>query len=361
MFPGQGAQYVSMGKDLYNSNKLFRQILDECFDIVKSETGEDIKTLLFESTNIEDADRKLASTEITQPVLFIIEYALAKIFEQFDIKPKYLIGHSIGEYTAACIAGVFDMETALKVVIKRGQLMQRMQVGNMMAVRTSVDKLKSLGNSYFEIAADNAPALCTISFKSENTEKVKTMLDNNDIQYIPLNTSHAFHSAAFDPILNEFSEFVNQFSLNAPVLPFISCLTGEFITKEQATSGTYWAQQLRNTVLFRHGISTISKNDDVIYLEIGPNTHLSSLVRQNKDVENKKAIIDTLGKPENVDERYRILSALGNMFNIGININFNTLQKDINPNKISLPTYPFERKRHWIDFKLTQDIKKHSY
>lgn len=358
MFPGQGAQYVSMGRDLYNTNKLFRQILDECFEIVKSETGQDLKKILFEINNSEDADRKLARTEMTQPALFIIEYALAKVLEQINIKPDYLIGHSIGEYTAACIAGVFDLHAALRIVIKRGQLMQRMPSGEMLAVRTSSEKLRSLNSTYFEIAGDNSPVSCSISFKTENKGKVEHFLDSNGITYIGLNTSHAFHSEAFDTIIPEFSEYVNQFTLNAPKLPFISCLTGKFITDEEAVSEAYWAKQLRNTVHFRQGISTIAKTEDVIFLEVGPETHLSSLVRQNKDVENKKAIIATLGKPDDVDERHKIMSSLGNIFFIGININFQTLQKDINPNKVGLPTYPFERKRHWIDFELSKDFEE---
>ena len=244
----------------------------------------------------DEADKKLASTELTQPALFIIEYALTKVLEQLNIKPDYLIGHSIGEYTAACIAGVFDMPTALKIVIKRGQLMSSMPSGNMMAVQTSIDKLKSLTDTAFEIAADNAPEFCTISFKSENTDKVKALLDKNEIRYIPLNTSHAFHSAAFDPIVTEFSDYVNQFRLNPPELPFISCFTGLLITPEQATSGSYWAKQLRNTVQFNKGIETIAADNDVVFLEVGPNTHLSSLIRQNKEVPNKKMVITTLGK-----------------------------------------------------------------
>ena len=356
MFPGQGAQYIAMGKDLYKSNSVFSQILDECFEIVRSETGVDLKALLFDSTDIEDGDRKLASTAITQPVLFIVEYALAKVFEHLNIKPKYLIGHSIGEYVAACLSGVFDLKTALQIVIKRGQLMQSMKPGKMMAVMASFDQLKNLTNSCFEIAADNAPALCTISFILEKSEDVKTLLDNNNIQYIPLNTSHAFHSITCDPVLSEFREFVSRFSLNSPAIPFISCLTGTFITKDDAISADYWVKQLRNTVLFRNGISNISKNEDVIFLEMGPNTHLSSLVRQNNDVENKKAIITTLGKPDGINEQNKILSALGNMFIIGRNIDFRLLQKDVKPFKVSLPTYPFEKKRHWMDFKLPDTI-----
>jgi len=358
MFPGQGAQYMSMGKNLYYSNNLFRKLLDECFDIVKSEAGEDLKSILFESTNIDESEKRLASTEIAQPALFIIEYALARILLQFEIKPTYLIGHSIGEYTAACIAGVFDMATALKIVIERGKLMRSMPVGEMIAVRTSIEKLKSIDSSSFEIAADNSPSFCSISFKEENSKRVNAVLDENEIQFVPLNTSHAFHSADFDPILDEFSKYVEQFNLAPPKLPFISCLTGEFITTEQATSGSYWAQQLRNTVMFRKGITSIAENEDVIFLEVGPNTHLSSLVRRNKEVVNKKAIITTLGKADCIEDRYKVITALGNLYTIGININSDNFFKDIKPVKISLPAYPFERKRHWIDFELSKDFEE---
>ncbi|MEI6050238.1 MAG: amino acid adenylation domain-containing protein, partial [Bacteroidota bacterium] len=349
MFPGQGAQYLNMGSDLYRRNDTFRDILNECFTIVKSETGTDLRSIIFNSNNSEESGRKLASTDMTQPALFIIEYALARVLEELDIRPDYLIGHSIGEYTAACIAGVFDMQTALKIVIKRGQLMCSMPEGSMMAVRTGIDKLKSIGNFNFEIAAENSDTSCTISFKTEEAEQVKTLLEKNNIAYIPLNTSHAFHSADFDPILAEFAGYVNQFRLTSPQLPFISCLTGGFIRPDQATSGEYWAQQLRNTVLFSKGVSAIAKNEESIFLEVGPDTHLSSMVRQNKDVPNKSRIIGTFGKSDDTDEGYKIVGAIGNMHNLGIRINHGSLRKGSNPFKISLPGYPFEKKRHWIE------------
>ena len=235
--------------------------------------------------------------------------------------------------------------------------MSSMPSGNMMAVQTSIDKLKSLTDPAFEIAADNAPEFCTISFKSENTDKVKALLDKNEIRYIPLNTSHAFHSAAFDPIVSEFSDYVNQFRLNPPELPFISCLTGMLITSEQATSGSYWARQLRNSVLFNKGIETIARNKDVVFLEVGPNTHLSSLIRQNKEITNKKIVIATLGKPDNIDERYKVITALGNIHAIGIDIDFSTLIKDSKPAKINLPSYPFERKSYWIEPDLSASVR----
>lgn len=350
MFPGQGAQYLKMGWDLYQKNNTFREILDECFGIYKSETGQDLKAILFESNGSSEAEQRLASTDVTQPALFIIEYALSKVLQEIDIKPDYLIGHSIGEYVAACIAGVFDLRTALKITIKRGQLMSKMPQGSMMAVRSGIERLRAISDTYFEVAGDNAPESCTISFRSENTDKVKTLLEKHGIQYITLNTSHAFHSADFDPILSEFNRYVNQFSLKPPQLSFISCLTGTFITREQATSGEYWAKQLRNTVLFRQGISVLADKGSTVFLEVGPNTHLGSLARQSAEITNKNLIISTLGKSDTVDERYKVLTALGNLNNVGININFEVSGAIKKSKRIKLPVYPFQRNSHWIDF-----------
>ncbi len=352
VFPGQGAQYLNMGLGLYKTNSVFRNILDKCFEIVRDESGEDLRKILYESEDASDAEMKLAGTETTQPALFIIEYALAKTLEEINVRPDYLIGHSIGEYTAACLAGVFDLPTALKIVIRRGQLMQKMPSGRMMAVRAGIEKLKTILTSDFEIAADNSDESCTISFKPDSEEKVKKLLEENNIPFIALNTSHAFHSSDFDPILTEFRDYVNQFNLNIPQMPFISCLNGNFITEKQATSGAYWAQQLRNTVHFREGIAALSKNAGTVFLEVGPNTHLSSLIRQSQGVLNKKLVIATLGKPDGIDDKHKIISALGNMFNAGIILNIGAINKGAGPWKTFLPTYPFERKRHWVDFEL---------
>jgi amino acid adenylation domain-containing protein len=352
MFPGQGSQYVKMGLDLYKNNSVFRDILDQCFSLLKTETGQDLKAILFNETDIEVSERRLADTELTQPALFIVEYALARLLEQLGIRPDNMVGHSIGEYVSACLSGVFDMNSALKIVIKRSQLMSKMPNGRMMAVRAGFEQLKSISASCFEIAADNAPESCTVSFKTEEEERVKSILDANGITYLELNTSHAFHSEAFEPILKEFTDYVNQFNLQTPEIPFISCLTGTFITDKQATSGTYWAQQLRNTVRFREGISKVTGNEGAILLEVGPNTHLSSLVRQS-GVSDNKLIIATLGKYSNVDERYRVMATLGKMYNAGFSIDFEILNGDRQFRKIGLPAYPFENKRHWVEPDLT--------
>jgi acyl transferase domain-containing protein/thioesterase domain-containing protein len=348
LFPGQGAQYSGMGKSLYQTNSHFRQIADQCFNIFRSETGMDMKEIIFNS-DTEISDKLLSGTEITQPALFITEYALAAIYSDFGIRPDFMIGHSIGEYVAACISGVFDLPSALKIVIRRGQLMSQMPKGSMMAVRTNIEKLQSMGSQLFEIAGHNSENQCTISIRPENVEKVRSLLVENEIRHILLNTSHAFHSSAFDPILDEFSSYVNQFEMNDPRIPFISCLTGDFITSEQARSGLYWAQQLRNTVSFRNGISKIASVRDVLFLEVGPDTHLSGFIKQNIDVRNKDAIVCSLGKRDELDERRKIMASLGNIWANGINPDFHILFKD-GAKKIHLPVYPFQRERYWYDF-----------
>ncbi|MFZ0281550.1 MAG: type I polyketide synthase [Bacteroidales bacterium] len=292
MFPGQGTQYVSMGQDLYKTNRLFRQILDECFEIIRSEMGEDIKSLIFDVTNNQERESKLARTEFTQPALFSVGYALSKVLEQLNVKPDFLIGHGVGEITAACVAGVFDMKSALKIVIKKGYL----------------------------------------------------------------NATHASYSGSFDPVLKEFQEYVDQFNMKAPGIPFISCLTGKFIAPEEAVSGTYWAEQLRNTVQINNGVSLINENEDVLFLEVGPNSYLSSVVKENNLVKNQKAIISTLGMLNNVNESYKLIAALGSIYNIGLEPDYPKQKGNELSMKISLPTYPFKRDRHWIDFEYPKAI-----
>jgi acyl transferase domain-containing protein/thioesterase domain-containing protein len=358
MFPGQGAQYISMGKQLYNSSSYFKSIADSCFQIFNDETKFDLKSLLLSEPS-EENEKLLAQTKWTQPALFIIEYSLAKLFEKNGIKPNYLIGHSIGEYAAASVSGVFDLKSALLIVIKRGELMQSMPNGSMLAVKTDEQKLQSFKSDLFEIAAVNSQTMCTISFKSDKAELVKQLFENESIGTITLNTSHAFHSNDFDPILDAFEKYVESFPRNAPQIPFISCLTGELISDEEATSGKYWASQLRNTVQFSKGIATLAQNSETIFLEVGPNTHLSGLVRQNDAIKNKSYIIQSIGKADNSNEYECFLKSLGNLWLRGIAIDFKQLYCNT-PQFSRLPEYPFDRKKYWIDYFPSQNTKPDS-
>jgi amino acid adenylation domain-containing protein len=347
LFPGQGAQFNNMGLALYNSEPLFKEILDNGFAIFEKVTNSDLKRIIF--TNSDKENALLNDTEYTQPALFIVNYAVAKLYEQYGIIPDESIGHSIGEYVSACISDVFDFETALRIVIKRGQLMKSVPRGSMMAVRTTFEKLNEIKNSFFEIGAINATQSCTISFKTNMLEKVEEVLIGNAIEYVPLKTSHAFHSSQFDIILDEFENFVNQFTLKIPCRPFISCPTGDYADENEVTKGNYWAKQLRTTVNFDKGITTIHRSGECLFIESGPNTHLSGLTRQNQSTTKKTSIISTIGRETNGNTYETFLQSIGQIWMAGLNVDFNHFYLERTPRMVKLPSYAFEKKRFWID------------
>lgn len=345
LFPGQGAQFINMGLEIYEIEPVFRDILDRGFAIYSNITSLDLKSIIFNPTSEELLNR----TEFTQPAIFIISYGIFKLYESYGISPDASIGHSIGEYVSACISGVFDFETALKIVIKRGQLMQTVSPGSMMAVRSNLQLLEEIKGLAFEIAGNNAPQSCTISFKTDKLETVVKILKSHSIDFVVLNTSHAFHSSQFDTILNEFENYVTQFTLNIPEKSFISCITGDFANSNEVITGKYWAHQLRSTVQFNKGINTLQSTGDNIYIEAGPNSHLSGLTRQSQAVNKNTAIITSIGKELNGAKYSAFLESLGNIWMVGIVPNFSNFYKNSTPNLVKIPTYAFDKQRYWID------------
>jgi amino acid adenylation domain-containing protein len=347
LFPGQGAQFINMGLALYNCESRFKEISDSGFELYKKETGIDLRAIIF--TDSGSNENLLNRTEYSQPALFIISYSVAKLYEQFGIIPEESIGHSIGEYVSACISGVFDFETALKIVTKRGQLMQTVPGGSMMAVRTSFDRLHELNCNAFEIAAINAPQSCTISFKTDMLETIEETLRNNKIEYILLKTSHAFHSSQFDVVLEQFEKYVDQYILNVPSKPFISCSTGDYIDLYEVTKGRYWAHQLRATVQFDKGLQTLQNESDCIFIESGPNTHLSGLTRQNQKTTKNTIIISSIGSEINGNTYETFLESIGYMWIEGLSPDFKKFYPGKFPRLVKIPGYTFKKKRYWID------------
>lgn len=351
MFPGQGAQFVGMGESLYRTNDRFREIMDEGFAVLDEEADISLKEILFGVSKPDEAEKRLSETALTQPALFLIEYAMAQILEQHGVRPKYLIGHSIGEYTAACIAGVFDFRSALLIVARRGALMQSMPGGSMYAVLSTYEQLDTINSGCYEIAAENAPGSCTISFTREKREEVVALLDRHEIKYLPLNTSHAFHSHDFEPILDEFASYVDQFEPGPPQIPMISCLTGKFLAEEDAQRGAYWAKQLRNTVRFSAGIETIFSTEQTLLIEVGPNVHLCKIASVNPGVNNTQGGVFTIGRPSCEEQGQEIEKILARIWTQYENYKPDTLHIPEEASFMRLPTYPFQRDRYWIDYK----------
>ncbi|MFC1831125.1 type I polyketide synthase, partial [Thermodesulfobacteriota bacterium] len=293
MFSGQGSQYVNMCLDLYDEEPLFRKQVDLCSEILMPHLELDLRELLFPAkSQAEKASEQLTQTNITQPALFTIEYSLAKLWSNLGIKPSALVGHSIGEYVAACVSGVFSLSDALQLVAERGRLMHSLPSGAMLAVPLSEENIKPYLSPEISLAVLNSASISVVSGEVEVITELGDNLQKNGIESTVLHTSHAFHSAMMDPILKEFTKSVDKTSRHAPNLPFVSNLTGTWITSEQATDPEYWANHLRQTVKFYHcAESLLTTYPDGIFLEVGPGQVLSSLLKQHPELTQNHVVL----------------------------------------------------------------------
>lgn len=354
LFPGQGSQHVDMGRGLYSSEPVFRQHLDSCAELLRPHLGIDLRQVLYpEASGREAATERLSQTAFTQPALFAIEYAMAKLWMSWGFEPKAMIGHSIGEYVAACLAGVFSLSDALMLVARRAALMQKLPAGNMAAVPLSGSEVQArLGGAAWgrelSIAAVNGPSFCVVSGPAIALDLMIAALGGEGVECRPLHTSHAFHSAMMDPILPEFKAAVAKLSLKAPALPYLSNLTGTWIRPEEATNPDYWVKHLRGTVRYSDGILELAKEPNRLLLEIGPGNALCSLVKQHK--EQALPVVPTMRHPQDSTADVTcLLTAVGRAWQAGCPVVWSHLHGKSSPRRIPLPTYPFERRRFWVD------------
>jgi non-ribosomal peptide synthase protein (TIGR01720 family) len=345
MFPGQGSQYVEMGRELYETESVFREKVDHCCELIQPVLGLDLRSLIYPNNS---ENQTLQDTAIAQPALFVIEYALAKLWMSWGISPQALIGHSIGEYVAACLAGVFSLEDALKLVAMRGKLMQTMPGGAMLAVSLPAADVREYLHEELSLAASNSASLCVVSGTYQAIDNLETKLTAKEINCRRLHTSHAFHSAMMTPILEPFIEAVKQVKLNPPQLPFISNVTGTWITEKEATDPQYWAKHLRQTVRFNEGISTLLKEPGRVLLEVGPGRTLTTFVKRHS--ETAQVTVTSMRHPQETDSDVAFLiKALGKLWLAGIKIDWSELYSGEKRYRLPLPTYPFERQHYWIE------------
>ncbi len=294
MFPGQGSQYVQMGRELYESEPTFRLEVDRCAELLRADTGLDLRGVLYGDADADEAAAaRLMQTSITQPALFVVEYALAKLLMQWGVRPEAMIGHSIGEYVAACLAGVFSLEDALKLVSARGRLMQRMPAGAMLAVPLSEQGLLPYLSEPVSVAAINAPSMCVVSGALEEIQRTEARLAAEGVVCRRLHTSHAYHSEMMQPVVGQFEQEVAAIRLRAPQIPYISSLTGTWIKAEEATDAGYWSKQLRAPVRFAEGVAELFKESGRILLEVGPGQSLSTLARQQQNGSAGRLVLST--------------------------------------------------------------------
>jgi acyl transferase domain-containing protein/glutamate-1-semialdehyde aminotransferase len=346
LFPGQGAQFVGMGRGLYESDPAFRADVDECSAVLRPQLNLDLRDVLYPQPGGEAAaQRRLAQTAVTQPALFVIEYALAMAWRRLGIEPDGMIGHSVGEYVAACVAGVFTRDDALALVAERARLMQECPGGTMLAVRAGADVVRQILPAGLEIAAENAPGLTVVSGETAAIEGFQALLAQRDLVARRLVTSHAFHSAMMEPILEVFSHAVASTRRSAPTLPWISGVTGDWIAAERAQESAYWVEQLRRPVLFGKGIARLLEDPARVTLEVGPGRQLTGLARHAVPDRLPGAV--TLAGAE---DRTSLLLAAGQLWVAGAALDWTALHHGrTGRRRVPLPTYPFERVRYWVD------------
>lgn len=351
LFPGQGTQSVDMGRDLYDNEPIYRAEVDRCAEILKSTLQFDIRTVIYpEAEARAAAEKKINDTVVAQPALFVVEYALAKLWLSWGIKPSVLIGHSIGEYVAAVLAGTFTLEGALALISARGRLIQALPGGSMLAVRLEGAKVQPRLPDGASVAAFNSSTLCTVSGPTEVLRSFSDVLEKEGIAARFLNTSHAFHSSMMEPMLPEFSEIVRKTSWQAPQIPWVSTCTGGWMTSEDLADSTYWARQIRGAVRFTDAIGKVLSEPGKVLLEVGPGQVLGRLASQQPAKAAELVVLASLDTGNAADASLAsMLGSLGRLWIAGVKLNWEGLYAEESRKRVPLPTYPFERQRYWVE------------
>lgn len=350
MFTGQGAQHPNMALGLYRTEPVFRDTLDQCCQRLKSSLGFDLREALFPSVeSAKVAAERLQKTQVTQPALFVVEYALAKLWMSQGIHPAAMIGHSIGEYVAACLSGVMTLEDSLDLVVERGRLMAAMDSGSMLAVPLPETEVLPLLGAGLSLAAVNSPMMCVVSGTPAAIDALEARLVEQGLSPRRLRTSHAFHSSMMDPILPAFVERVRKVALQPPQIPYISNVTGDWIKVDQATDPTYYANHLRQAVRFADGLQRLFADPSAVFLEVGPGNTLTTLAARHPGHGPDHAFIASMRRPDDSrEDEATFLEAMGRLWLAGVRADWMSRQAGARRRRIQLPTYPFQTQRYWL-------------
>lgn len=383
MFPGQGAQYVNMGRGLYEAGGEFRRVVDECAGVAQLAQNFDLRQIIYPETGSESAsEQRLAETVVTQVALFTVEYALARQLEEWGIRPAAMIGHSLGEYVAACLSGVFSLEAAVELVAERGRLMQELPRGVLLAVSLGADQLReelaavSNGTEHqLWVTAVNAPRRSVAGGDEAAIAELERHLEVRQIQMRRLPTSHAFHTGMVEPVLATYERALEKTVKGELRVPFVSNRSGEWAEAEQVRNAEYWLRHLREPVQFSAGVSAIAAEGNWLWLEVGPGRGLGRLVKQtllHEDKPNQEGgkprheVMSTL--PNSPDKELQgVLRSIAQLWTNGAEVNWSKLRnwsfqegltrnasdervtQPRKPRRVSLPTYAFDRQRFWIE------------
>ena len=350
LFPGQGAQYVNMARGLYEGEPAFRAEIDHCADLLDGHLGgHDLRVLMF--SDDAGAAAMLRQTWVTQPALFVIEYALARLWLSWGVVPAAMLGHSIGEYVAACLAGVIGLEDALRLVALRGRLMHGQPKGSMLAVSLNADAAAALvAGTDVSVAAVNGPRSCVLSGPEAAIARLEGMLAERGEDGSMLHTSHAFHSAMMDPVLDEFAAAAARVRLAAPTIPYVSNVTGTWMSAEDASDPGYWARHLRATVRFAEGVDTLLALEAPLFLEVGPGRTLTTLAGGHPARNAGHVAVPSMRHPQDEQSDVAaVLKAVGQLWCAGVAVDWPAFHGGARRRRVQLPGYPFERQRYWVE------------
>lgn len=382
LFPGVGEQYIGMANDLYHTEATFRATIEQCCAILKEQHGLDLSEilglqpvhahngkanghkptetrLLLPGRNGQSAEsalsQQLKHTEIAQPAVFVFEYALAQLLIQWGIRPRAMLGYSLGEYVAACLAGVFSLEDALKLVTMRARLIEGVEAGTMVAVMLSEERVQRYLNERINLAIINGPNTCVLAGPLEAVRELERKLERAEVAYRRVETTHAFHTSMLAPLSEAVTEVARSLKLHAPQIPYISNVTGTWITTEQATDPAYWAHHMCQTVRFSDGIGSLLRETEHVMLEVGPGQALTSFTKQHPDCDGERLGLVFATRPSVFEKQpltqAYLLSTLGKLWLAGVPIDWAGFYSAESRKRLPLPTYPFERQRYWIDVK----------
>jgi acyl transferase domain-containing protein/thioesterase domain-containing protein/acyl carrier protein len=350
MFPGGGAQYAGMARDLYETEPVFREWMDKGLSILEPQLDYNIRALWLPEDGDEDAaNATLQAPSVQLPLIMITEYALAQLWISWGVSPTALIGHSMGENTAACVAGVMTLEDCIGLVLLRGRLFETVEKGGMLSVPLSEEDLRANMGDDLDMASVNSPGLCVVSGTQASLDKFEAKLAKDGIEARRIQIDIAAHSHLLEPILGDFGDYLRKLDLKAPKIPFVSNRTGGWITDDEATDPDYWVSHLRNTIHFRAGLSTLATNPNRIYIEVGPGVALASLTGQH-DTVTANQVIGTLRHPEDkiADDTY-FMAMLGRVWATGAQFDWSQIWGGQRRNRLVLPTYPFQHNAYFIE------------
>lgn len=375
LFPGVGGQYAGMGRGLYESESTFRASVDRCAELLKSPLGQDIREVLYSSSqghgrpeqqspgwdlramlarrgSAEEVPDALRRTSLAHSCLFVVEYALARLLGEWGIRPDALIGHSLGEYTAACVAGVFSLEDGLRLLVQRAKRIESLPPGAMWGVALSEEEVRPFLDDELEVAAVNSPQAVVVSGSLSAAARLEERLSREQVAFRRLPVTHAFHSSMIAGASGELTELFAAVDLKAPSIPLVSCERGHWITAEEVANPHYWASQMCHQVRFEQGLRCLLESGDHFLLEVGPGESLASLAKQHPACgRNRIGLIQGTMRSvhEQCDDVAFLLNAVGHLWLAGITPDWKGFHAGQRRHRISLPTYPFERKRYWVD------------